>query len=100
MPRAYYAGGARVVIDTVPMKLARKPSAHNVAWMKDAAKPGASYLNARERADARVKDAQRVIQIYAETLGIDVKAAKARIERQRLDILANPVVDLSMEYDL
>jgi hypothetical protein len=104
--KSYYAGGARVVIGGVPIRLARAPSARDLADMR----AWARYLESepkcdtnaerQARAKTRALEARKRIELYAEMLGISVRSAKARIEKQRLHNLANPVLDLSLEYDL
>jgi protease II len=104
MGKAYYVGGCRVMVDGVPIRLARKPSAHNLADLRaherERELDNTKWLNPRERAADRVKRSINAVNTYAETLGISVKAARARIEAQRLHELANPMRDLSLEYDL
>jgi hypothetical protein len=100
---AYYAGGARVVIGGIPIRLARSPSAFDLADMRAHEKERTAEYRGdtpRERAQNRVRDANNAIDCYARSLGISVKEAKRRIEAQRLHNLANPVQDLSLAYDL
>lgn len=97
--RAYYAGGARVVVDGIPLRLARRPSPTYARWLKEREK-ASEFYNRQERANERAKEAKRAMQIYAETLGIELAAAKLRIDAQRLHVLDNPLIDLSLEYDL
>lgn len=97
----YYAGGARVVIAGIPIRLARKPSPTNLADMRICAKEtGLDFSTSRERAMQRVAEAKHAIEIYAATLGISTAKAKRRIDKQRLHVMENPLVDLSLEYDL
>lgn len=100
----YYVGGARVAVEGVPIRLARKPSAHNLAGMRSEAayrtKHGDSVLSTKERAIERAKAANTAIQIYADMLEISLTQAKARISAQRLHVMANPVQDLTQVYDL
>jgi predicted dehydrogenase len=100
--RAYYAGGARVVIDGVPIRLARKPSRHNLEWSRnyEAYRTKPFYETRAEKAKCLADEAIHTIRVYAEMLGIDEDAARARIHNQREYLIANPPVDLSMEYDL
>lgn len=104
--KRYYAGGFRAVVDGVPIRLAREPSKRDLAdlraWVKylNTPEPCRTKAEREERARNRVRDAREVIEQYAAALGISVKAAKARIEKQRLHNLANPVRDMSLEYDL
>lgn len=100
--KAYYAGGFRAVIGGIPTRLARKPSARDLAnmraWEKEREKPW--YFTRQEYAEARAKAANDAIELYADMLEISVTQAKARIAAQRLHELANPTRDLSLEYDL
>lgn len=99
---AYYAGGARVLVDGVPIRVARKPSAANLAYLRAFERYRISERGdtPSERARNRARDANKAIEIYAETLEISLTQAKARINRQRNHLIANPLVDLSLEYDL
>lgn len=99
---AYYAGGVRIVVDGIPIRIARPISKANLAWLKahEAERQKPWFVDSREKALRRTQEANEAIQIYAETLEISVRQAKARIERQRLHMLANPVRDISLEYDL
>lgn len=102
----YYASGARVVIGGIPIRLARKPSANFLSWMRaderDAAKEytGRSKEDREEYAKNRARDARAAIEAYADALEISLSQAKARIAAQRQHVLANPLIDLSLEYDL
>lgn len=91
---AYYAGGARVVVDGIPLRLVRKPGATYARWLKERDEPE------KRSAIDRANDAKQVMQIYADMLEISLTQAKVRIDIQRLHVLANPLRDLSMEYDL
>lgn len=101
---AYYAGGCRVLVEGVPIKLARKPSAHNLAWSRSWEKylnsDASSYLETAERRARNAKEARDKIKLYAEVLEISENQAKTRIAIQRQHLIANPIVDLSLEYDL
>ena len=101
---AYYAGGYRAVIEGVPIKLARKPSAHNLAWSRSWEKylnsDASSFLDAKELRKQRAKEARDTIKLYADLLEISESRAKALIAAHRRHLLANPVCDLSLEYDL
>lgn len=103
----YYAGGARVVIDGIPIRLARKPSTANLADMRLQAKFGywmaPGYYSPKERAEIRVNKANRANRAfgrYGNALGITEKESRALVEKHWRHILANPLVDLSLEYDL
>lgn len=102
--KSYYAGGHRVVIEGVPIRLVRKPSAHNLAWSRKWEKylnsDASSFLDAKELRKQHAKEARDAIALYAEILEITETQAKARIAKQRRHLLANPVRDLSLEYDL
>jgi len=100
--RAYYAGGSRVVVDGIPIRLARPISAANLKDLREFEKwRSTSLFDSRdEKARARVAEAKRSITAYAAALGISERVAKNRIERQRLHMLANPLRDISLEYDL
>lgn len=102
MTLPYYQGGARVVIDGVPIRLARKPSKSNLAdlreFEKERVKPWDE--NRKEKAERIAAEAKRTIQAYAETLGINEDAARAKIHDQREYLIANPPADLSWDYDL
>lgn len=102
--KGYYAGGYRAVIEGVPIRLARKPSAHNLAWSRSWERylnsDASSFLNAAERRAQKAKEARDMIGIYAEALEITENQAKARIAAQRQHVAQNPLVDLSLEYDL
>lgn len=102
--KSYYAGGARVVVDGVPLRMARKPSAANLSWLKTweryRSADNLMYYNRAEKAQRVAKQANRAIQIYADTLEISVNRAKALIAQQRAHIGRNPLIDLSLEYDL
>lgn len=94
---SYYAGGARVLLHGVPIRLARKPSAHNLAWSREHER----YRESDTREPyLRAKDAMRAIEIYADVLEISLVQARARIAAQRNHLIANPLVNLSLEYDL
>lgn len=101
---AYYAGGYRATVEGVPIKLARKPSAHNLAWSRSWEKyqnsDASSFLEMKELRKQRAKEARDTITLYAEILEITENQAKARIARQRRHLIAHPVADLSLEYDL
>lgn len=102
--RDYYAGGFRAMVEGVPVRLAHKPSAHNLAWMRSDArereKDNWRYLSPIERREERAKEARRTMQIYADALGISLDAAKAKIGAQHEHNAANPLIDLSWKYDL
>jgi hypothetical protein len=104
--RSYYAGGFRVVIGGIPLRLTRKPSANFVAWMRADHREGEKEYKGRSKEDRqdyakrRARDAREAIEQYAAALEISVNQAKARIARQRQHELANPLRDLSLEYDL
>ena len=103
--RAYYAGGARIVVEGVPIKLARKPSDANLAWSRAYERylnsDASSFLfNPIERRTRRAQEARRTIIRYAEALDITENRAKALIAQHRRHLIANPLVDLSLEYDL
>lgn len=102
--KSYYAGGYRAVIEGVPIKLARKPSAHNLAWSRRWEKylnsDASSFLGAKKLRAQKAKEARDIIGIYADRLGITENQAKARIAAQRQHVAQNPLVDLSLEYDL
>jgi CHAD domain-containing protein len=103
--RAYYAGGCRIVIDGTPMRVARRPSDANLkdlrSWEAYRAKPDWSGPGGRlERARHVAKQAREEIESYADALDITVTRAKALIAQQRAHVTQNPLVDLSLEYDL
>lgn len=103
---AYYAGGCRAVIQGVPIRLARKPSARDLADMRRAAADGEkeykgySKEDREEYAKNRARDARAAIEAYADALEISVSQAKARIAAQRQHELANPPRAAYLEYDL
>lgn len=101
-PDPYYSGGVRVIVDGVPIRLARKPSKSNLAdlreYEKDRAKPWDE--NRAEKAERIAAEARREISVYAEMLGIDEETARQKIGFQREHVIANPLVDLSWDYDL
>lgn len=99
--KGYYRGGFRALSEGVPIRLARKPG-KNYAKALKADKPSDPYegLKGKERADARAKDAVRLIEAYATALGISVRKAKNKIEAQRLAVLDSAPRDLSLEFDL
>ncbi|MBA3831643.1 MAG: hypothetical protein H0X34_07080 [Chthoniobacterales bacterium] len=100
----YYAGGVRVLVDGVPIRMTRKPSATNLAhlrmWEKHRARPFNGIYNRRERAQMIATAARDAIKAYAEALDISETQAKARIAIQRRHLGANPVLDLSWEDNL
>lgn len=100
--KAYYLGGCRVVVEGVPIRLARKPSEHNLkwsrAWTAYLEKP--EYYSPADRRANVVRDAKAAIHAYALALGITDAAAKKKIAAHATHRLANPLVDLSQEYDL
>ena len=102
--RAYYVGGARVVVEGVPIKLARKPSDANLAWSRAYQRylnsDASSFLDAKELRAQRAQEARKTIVRYAEALDITENRAKALIAQHRRHLIANPMVDLSLEYDL
>lgn len=100
--KAYYSGGCRVVVEGIPIRLARKPSVHNLKWSRSwtayLEKP--EYCGGAERRANVVRDAKQAIENYAVALGIDVLEAKARISIQQTRNLYHPPRDMSLEYDL
>lgn len=90
--------------DHLGRPLARKPSAHNLAWSRSWEKyqnsDASSWLNAAERRARKAKEARDIIGIYADRLEITENQAKARIAAQRQHVARLPLVDLSLEYDL
>lgn len=100
---AYYSGGVRVVIDGVPVRLARKPSAKALALAQQELREIEKWrctLSPVERREKRAKEAKEAIARYAETLGISVAAAQEKISAQHIHNADNPLIDLSMKYDL
>lgn len=98
----YYRGAARVVVEDVPIRLARKPSAHNLAWSRqferERAKP--FRYDGISRGMAIAERAKRDILLYAKMLQISESEARARITAHREHLIRNPFRDLSLEYDL
>lgn len=98
---SYYAGGARIVIDGVPLRVARKPSDANLKFLREYEKYRVESVFTRaERAATIAKEARDTIKLYAEILEISENRAKALIAQHRAHVIANPLVDLSLEYDL
>lgn len=94
------------MIGGIPLRMTRKPSPWYFADMKAQHKESEREFTRRykeEREDyakRRAKAANDAIELYADMLEISVNEAKARIAAQRQHILANPLRDLSWEYDL
>lgn len=101
---SYYAGAARVVVDGVPLRLARKPSAANLSWLKEWERyrsvDNLMYYNRAEKAQRVAKQAREDIAAYAEILEITESRAKALIAQHWIHVRRFPLVDLSLEYDL
>ncbi len=102
--RGYYAGGTRLVIDDIPIRVEGKPSATNVAYLREyeryRIKKNFVFWPRREIAHDEVAQANGAIRSYSEALGIDFDDAKVLIEKHRLYLADNPPRDESLEYDL
>lgn len=101
MSKTYYKGGCRVVVDGVPIRLARKPSAESLRDLRTWERSSAyEYETRTKRAQRIANDAIANITTYAEMLGRSYEVAEALIVLHREHIAKNPLVDLSLEYDL
>lgn len=98
---AYYRGGARIVLDGIPCRVARKPSARNLADMRAHERDsGLDIYSRKERAEMRAAEAQQAFRIYADALGISEPEAREKVAAHWRYKIENPMLDLSWEYDL
>jgi hypothetical protein len=101
---AYYAGGVRVIVEGVPIRMARKPSELNLARLRkherERVKIDSNYYSRAEKAAYVAQKARDAIRFYADRLDITENRAKALIAVHRKHLAQNPLIDLSLEYDL
>lgn len=98
--KAYYAGAARAVVQGVPIRLAKKPSAANKAKIGSGTIQDPDFSTRAERAHERKVRNKWEIQTYSEMLGISYFSALRKAVRQRAYMAANPPLDISLEYDI
>jgi len=96
--RDYYAGGFRVMLHGVPLRLARKPSAENLADMRrwrDLRVSLHGYESAKDRNKRLSQEKDHEREAYADALGVSYGQAIDKANDQRLHLYANPPLDLS-----